>query len=324
MRLTSALLLASTASAISYPDLSTIANLFSRKDSGCPAVWTSISSELTKKFLSNGQCNPDARAAIREVFHDCGAWNTGLGSTGGCDGSLILAGELSRGENKGLQGISDYLQGLATKYNVTVADMIVFAGSHAIVTCPGGPRIKTYVGRKDSTNPAPNGLLPDVNAPAADLLALFQAKGFDERDLAAILGQANIMPGAHSTSNQFNFNPGRSGDAQDSTPGVWDVKYCKSTLGAAKMHAETLNPPKNVLVLPSDAKLSQYGNVAKEFQGFVNNQGKWNGKFADAMGRMTLFGSSGTNGLSDCTNVLPQATNVKRELRAMSMFKPRN
>lgn len=72
MRLTSALFLASTASAISYPNLSAITNLFSRKDSGCPAVWTSISSELTKKFLSNGQCNPDARAAIREVFHDCG------------------------------------------------------------------------------------------------------------------------------------------------------------------------------------------------------------------------------------------------------------
>ena len=67
----------------------------------------------------------------------------------------------------------------------------MFAGARAIVTCPGGPRIKTLIGRKDSTTPAPTGLLPDVNAPAADLLALFKAKGFDEVDLAALIGQSN-------------------------------------------------------------------------------------------------------------------------------------
>ncbi|KAF2004349.1 class II peroxidase, partial [Amniculicola lignicola CBS 123094] len=255
----------------------------------CPAVWTKISKDLTKKFLSNGQCNPSARAAIREVFHDCGAWNKALGATGGCDGSLILAGELARDDNKGLQEISDYLQALALSYNVGVADMIVFAGNHAIVTCPMGPRVKTYVGRIDSTTPAPRGLLPDVNAPAADLLKLFQDKGFDERDLAALLG-------AHSTSNQFNFDtrPEKKGLPQDTTPGVWDVKY----------YGQTLNPPQGIVVLPSDAKLSKFGKVGKEFQGFVDNQGKWNGKFEDAMGKMTLFGSSGTKGLIDCTDAL--------------------
>jgi len=86
-----------------------------------------------------------------------------LGATAGCDGSLILAGELARAENNGLQAIGAYLLSLATKYHVAVSDMVVFAGSHAIVTCPGGPRIKTFVGRKDSTTPAPDGLLPDVS-----------------------------------------------------------------------------------------------------------------------------------------------------------------
>lgn len=169
--------------------------------------------------------------------------------------------------------------------------------------------MKTFVGRTDSTTPAPNGLLPDVNAPAADLFKLFQDKGFDERDLAALLG-------AHSTSNQFNFDtsPGKQGLPQDSTPGVWDVKY----------YSETLNPPKGVVVLPSDSKLANHDRVGKEFKGFVNNAGKWNGKFADAMGKMALFGSDGTNGLVDCTDSLPKATNAKRELRAMNMFAPRS
>lgn len=102
---------------------------------------------------------------------------------------MILAGELSRVENTELQDISDYLQGLATKYDVGVADMIVFAGSHAIVTCPGGPQIKTYVGRTDCTTAAPVGLLPDVNSPAEDLFNLFVNKGFDAADLAALIGQ---------------------------------------------------------------------------------------------------------------------------------------
>ena len=124
----------------------------------------------------------------------------------------------------------------------------------------------------------------------------------------------NNFLGAHSTSNQFNFNTARSGAPQDSTPGVWDVKY----------YSETLNPPQSVVVLPSDSKLAKFGNVGKEFSGFVNNQGKWNGKFADAMARMELFGSSGTSGLVDCTGALPSSTNVKRELKGMNPFAKRN
>jgi hypothetical protein len=79
MHLTNTLLFASTAIAfsfptISYPKFSAISNLVSRKDGGssCPAVWKDISKNLTAKFLTAGQCNQDARAAIREVFHDCG------------------------------------------------------------------------------------------------------------------------------------------------------------------------------------------------------------------------------------------------------------
>lgn len=48
--------------------------VFARKGgSTCPAIWTTISSELTKVFLgSDGQCTDLARAAIRFSFHDAG------------------------------------------------------------------------------------------------------------------------------------------------------------------------------------------------------------------------------------------------------------
>jgi hypothetical protein len=99
----------------------------------CPAVWTEISEVLTKKFLdtASGQCNDDARAAIRAAFHDCGSWNNKQ-SSGGCDGSLFLAGEYNRQENNGLQSISKYLGGLAAQHKVGVADMIQFAACEFI------------------------------------------------------------------------------------------------------------------------------------------------------------------------------------------------
>jgi len=41
--------------------------------SGCPAIWNTISSDLTTSFLgSDGQCTDLARAAIRFAFHDAG------------------------------------------------------------------------------------------------------------------------------------------------------------------------------------------------------------------------------------------------------------
>lgn len=247
--------------------------LASRKDGGnCPAVWTKIAGELTTMFLDKkiGQCNDDARAAIREAFHDCGTWDKTQGFTGGCDGSLILApGEIDRPENFNLADISTKLLNLQLSHKadgVTVADLIQFAAAVAIVTCPGGPQIKTYVGRSDSSTPAPPGGLPNVHAAAVDLYKLFQNKGFDAKDLAALLG-------AHSTSRQFgDTSKNNTGLAQDSTPGLWDVKY----------YAETLNPPKGVYVFESDTNLAKDPTVGKEFKGFVGNQGKWTSAFGDA------------------------------------------
>lgn len=141
------------------------------------------------------------------------------------------------------------------------------------------------------------GRLPDVNAPAADLFQLFQNKGYDAVDLAAILG-------AHSTSKQFGVDKTKAGQAQDSTPGVWDVKY----------YSETTSAPKDVFVFPSDAKLAVHPTVGKEFKGFVGNQGKWSGKFADAMNRMATFGNDKTK-MVDCTGALPKAVQIRRNLK---------
>ncbi|KAG4434565.1 hypothetical protein IFR05_009951 [Cadophora sp. M221] len=282
----------------SLPSLNFRSSVEKRDGGGgnCPAVWSRIAADLTTMFLDTStnpsQCNDDARAAIREAFHDCGAWETALGATGGCDGSLILStgnDELLRGENNGLQDISAKLWTLQKKWvavdpSVTVAD--------------SGPQIKTFVGRRDSTSPATKNLLPDVFGAADDLYALFQRKGFTASELAALLG-------AHSTSKQFHIPKAPVNASQDSTPGKWDVQY----------YAETLSPPANIYVFPSDAKLAVHPTVGKEFKGFVGSQGKWTSTFGAAMTKMSLLGVGSNQKMIDCTNSVPRGTG-KRDIRS--------
>jgi len=98
----------------------------------CPSVWKNVKSELQGKFVDGSQCNALARAAIRAVFHDCGSWDSSQGFSGGCDGSLVVGVtpdvELNRPENNGLQGIATYYKDAASRFGVSVADIIVFGG----------------------------------------------------------------------------------------------------------------------------------------------------------------------------------------------------
>ena len=304
--------------ALTFPNLSeaksAIATLFKR-DGGatCPAVWSTISKDLTTSFLgSNGQCTDLARAAIRFAFHDSGTFSLSLPfyapAAGGADGSLLLVpSEINRAENGGLGPYYNFLTSFYAKYKgqgVGAADLVQFAAAHAIVTCPKGPVVKALVGRKDCTTASPTGVMPPGFGPGSDhdsLYKLFTDKGFSAVDLAAMIG-------AHTTSKAFAQPQVPVGSPQDSTPGIWDVKY----------YAETYNPPSSISRFDSDINLSDPTKaVGKEFQGFVNNQGKWNGKFADAMGRMSVLGipASDVQKFVDCTSALPKGTQ-RRDIRA--------
>jgi len=256
-------------------------------------------------------CTDLARAAIRGAFHDCATWSVNVPvtspSSGGCDGSLFLVpAEIFRGENGGLGPYKDFIVNFyndpknAYYKQVSMADLVIFAANHAIVTCPGGPVVKTWVGREDNSQlESTTGLMPAAFGPGSDaatLIKLFGDKNFSPEDLAALVG-------AHTTSKAFAQDALTSGIAQDSTPGVWDVKY----------YSETYNPPSNVGVFDSDVNLAQVNaTTGPYFKGFVNDQGKWASKFSDAMFRMTLLGipSDVSKNFADCTNYLPKASNV--------------
>lgn len=159
---------------------------------------------------------------MRLGFHDAGSWSTTSG-TGGADGSLLLnSDEINRPENDGLQEIRSEGLRLLNKYSrheVSAADLVQFMHNVATVTCPLGPRLLTLVGREDSREANPVGLIPPNNASDATfLIELFENKTISPRDLAALLG-------AHTVAQQFYVNPSFAGQGLDSTPGVWDMNF---------------------------------------------------------------------------------------------------
>ncbi|KAI8939311.1 hypothetical protein NX059_003101 [Plenodomus lindquistii] len=260
-------------------------------------VWWDVSAELTSKFKeSDGQCNDNARAAVRMGFHDAGAWDKSS-PNGGADGSLLMDfGEQDRAENNGLQSIRTLLRGVQSKYKVGYADLAQYAHNHATISCPKGPRVRTFVGRKDATKAAPTGLLPDVHDSADNLIALFANKGFTAHDLAALVG-------AHATARQrfVDTSPAAVNKPLDTTIGVWDVEFYNDTLNnPAGATAE-----QKVFVLPSDKVLSTHPEISDEWKSFVGDQPHWNEDYAKAYVRMSLLGVDNLNNLVDCTKTLP-------------------
>lgn len=248
----------------------------------------------------SGRCTSLARGAVRLGFHDAAGFSKATGPAGGADGSIVLAPEeMTRVDNKGLEEIVAQTKTWFAKYKsfgVTVADLIQMGANVATVVCPLGPRVKTYVGRKDSAKAAPDGLLPKVTSPADVLIKLFQDKTIQPNGLTALLG-------AHTTSQQRFVNPARAGDPQDSTPGVWDVLY----------YSETLNPnaPPRVFKFPSDIALAADPRIHNLFASFgdpnhADRQEDWNERYSREYVRLSLLGVTNINNLTDCTKVLPQ------------------
>jgi manganese peroxidase len=236
-----------------------------KKDTCC--IWKHIADDLKKAMVgSAGRCNSIARAAVRLGFHDAGAWSKATGGTG-ADGSIILADECkTRRDNTGLNEMCDQMQIWYDKYKgygISMADLIQWAANVATVVCPLGPRIRSFVGRKDSTTPAVTGLLPTPFDSADKLISMFQAKTITPAGLIALLG-------AHTTSQQRFVDPSRAGDPQDTTPGVWDVAYYGQTLD--------LNAPKRIFKFESDINLANDPRTRPIFQAFTGPQGQvpWN------------------------------------------------
>ncbi|EJT71397.1 hypothetical protein GGTG_10656 [Gaeumannomyces tritici R3-111a-1] len=301
---------------------------------------------MTEAFVGDGgQCNSLARQAIRLGFHDAAAWSSSMGAVGGADGSIVLAPEeMRRHDNLGMEEIVAQHKKWFNQFRadgIGMADLVQFGAAHATMTCPLGPRVRFFIGRKDSNQAAPDGLLPPVDASADFNIRLFQDKTIQPNGLAALIG-------AHTTSRQRLVDPSRADDPQDSTPGTWDTLYYRQTVAAAagqdvaeidsvasnsSSSSSTNNTNiqkrrranatagydrhgrkggkggENVFVFPSDLKIAVDQRTADAFRGFAagNGQRAWNAAYAREAVRLSLLGVGNINAMTECTRALPGA-----------------
>ncbi|KAI1341040.1 peroxidase manganese-dependent 1 [Xylariaceae sp. FL0016] len=262
------------------------------KDPLC--LWSYVVKDLSSAFVDANGCTDAARGAIRLGFHDAATWDKDS-TYGGADGSIVLSDELSRRENRGLAAIGAQTKGWYDKYHpygAGMADIIQTSAIVATVSCPAGPRIKAYVGRKDNPTAGPTGKLPSPFQDAQSLIDLFAAKTFSASDLVALVG-------AHSSSKQFFVDPARAGAPQDSTPGTWDTKFYGETLKGDN---------KTILIFPSDKNLATYSATKAQWNVFAGAAGPatWGPAYASAYFRMSMLGLDNINNLTEISRLIPQ------------------
>jgi hypothetical protein len=258
-------------------------------------IWKYIANDMRAAMFDSGTggCTNLARGAIRLGFHDAAAWSKTSGN-GGADGSIILSGsEMTRGENLALVPTANQFQtwfNTYKNYGVTMADLIQFGAKVGAVSCPGGPRLRFFIGRTDNPNPAPTGLLPSPFSTAQQLIDSFGNKTIGPGGLVALLG-------AHTASRQTQIDTTQIGAPQDSTPGKWDQKYFVETLDP--------NTPSTIVKFVSDVNVANGAVTAPIWQQFSTNKAAWDKAYAAEYIRMSLLGFASINGMAECTKVMP-------------------
>jgi catalase (peroxidase I) len=232
------------------------------KDRCC--VWKHVADELFSEMwdAAAGMCTDLARGAIRLGFHDAGAWDKDQ-TFGGADGSILLSDEITLPENKAMTPTGNRLKAMYEKYKgsgITMADLIQTAAKVAAVSCPGGPRIRMFVGRVDNSAQNTRGLLPPPTMNASDIIDLFAKKSITPAGIVALIG-------AHTASRGHISRDSEEVKPQDTTPGIWDTKYF--------IEVSSSSPPADILRFNSDISLAGDPVTGPWFKKFGNNKGAW-------------------------------------------------
>jgi len=173
---------------------------------------------------------------------------------------------------------------------VTMADLIQMGAKIGAGSCPGGPRIRFFIGRTDNPNPAPTGLLPSPFSTAQQLIDSFGNKTIGKGGLVALLA-------AHTASRQTQIDTTQIGAPQDSTPGKWDQVYFTDTLNP--------NTPPTIVKFQSDINVANSPLTSAIWQQFSTNKAAWDKAYAAEYIRMSLLGFNSINGMAECTKVMP-------------------
>ncbi|THV00252.1 heme peroxidase [Dendrothele bispora CBS 962.96] len=264
--------------------------------------WVAIRDAIMGDIF-HGRCNDLARSAIRMSFHDAGTFSLSLeaaGKTnGGADGSLIAdPNEINRDENNGMQAIVEALRPLPQKFNVSAGDVLHLAGTLAVLACPGGPVVNTYVGRPPFKNVNPTGMIPDTHDPIPKIVDRFNDMGISVREAMALIG-------SHTCGKQQFVDPAFANDTFDTTPEIWDIRFYGET--------QRNDSDPNVFRLPSDLGFSHNSLTQKDYSRFVGSlstQEDWAREYAKAHEKMSLLGQD-ADSLTECTEIMPPSIHLR-------------
>ncbi|KAJ3218292.1 hypothetical protein HK099_005121, partial [Clydaea vesicula] len=258
--------------------------------------WQKIKKQMV--FLFDNECGELARSSVRLAFHDA------ANGEGGADGSILNfpldpLNELTSGKNQNFNFINVTLVSIRKSFpEVSMADIIQFAGVLGTVLCPGGPRIPFVTNRIDATQKNDPSLLPGPSDSIATILAKNERAGLTKRELVALLG-------SHSCGKRFgaSFIPDNNsaGLPFDSSPKSFDTKFYKEVL--------LPSPVVGTQRLPSDRLVATDESTKQDWLEFSENLTTFQKEFSDAFFKMGLLGQL-HNTLADCTEILPKALNA--------------
>jgi hypothetical protein len=162
-----------------------------------------------------------------------------------------------------------------------------------------GPRVQALVGRRDGTQPAPEGQVPGSRDPVPKILGAFAEKGFSPEDLVALLG-------THSVAVQVSDDPSQAGKSLDTTPSVYDTKFYQETIDGTAPYT-----------LQSDKKLSKSEVTSHTWSNFASSTDEWSSAFVSAWDRFAVIGND-VGSLVDCTSVIPASSDKVRRNMGMN------
>nr|AFK91530.1 manganese peroxidase 2 [Cerrena unicolor]AFR51951.1 manganese peroxidase 2 [Cerrena unicolor] len=280
--------------------------------------WFEILDDMQENLFEN-ECGPEAHESLRAMFHDAigysrtGMFN-GTYAGGGADGSIMFHAEveLAYKANVGLDEIIYPQRNVALKHDVSFGDIIHFAGAVGLTNCGGGPRLQFFAGRPNTSEPAPDYMVPAPFHTADQIFERMADAGFQPDEVVQLMT-------AHTVAAQHSINPGFNSAPLDSTPQDFDGQFFVETLlrgtepaGNGTEQGEASSPLPGEFRLQSDVLLARDPRSACEWQSMINHHEVMIAKFERVMTKLTTLGQD-RGALIDCSDVIPGSSRLNHE-----------
>ncbi|KAK7688385.1 hypothetical protein QCA50_008758 [Cerrena zonata] len=282
--------------------------------------WFEILDDMQENLFER-ECGPEAHESLRAMFHDAigysetGMFN-GTYAQGGADGSIMLHAdiELNYKANVGLDEIIYPQRDIALRHNVSFGDIIHFAGAVGLTNCGGGPHLQFFAGRPNTSEPAPDYMIPAPFHTADQIFERMADAGFQPDEVVQLMA-------AHSVAAQHSIDPAFNNAPLDSTPQDFDSQFFVETLlkgtepvGNGTERGEVSSPLPGEFRIQSDVLLARDPRSACEWQSMIAHHEVMIAKFERVMAKLTALGQN-MEELVDCTDVIPIPSKLSRQAR---------